>query len=213
MRLRTFLLLLGLGAIAVMIVGVSWRDRARSARTVASTDEHPASSDEIVALRRDVALLKTRSTIPPPGLLVVPVGEKPEKDTRSAPPDPAVARAQAEEQVRQVTETLERKVATEPVDRSWGDKQSAEIRNAIGEGIAGTRLSSVQCAASLCKVVLQHDTAAAQHEAAPKLGGLPPMRAGVFYHYDEDPNQPRTTLYVLREGFDFHELSLSSAGG
>jgi hypothetical protein len=116
------------------------------------------------------------------------------------------AQAKAEEQVMQVTEALERKYATEPVDRSWGNKQTDDIRNAIGETVPGTRLASVQCASSLCKVVLQHDTAAAQHDVASHLGGLPAMRAGIFYRYDEDPNQPRTTLYVLREGFDLNLL-------
>ena len=205
MRLRT-VLLLGISVLIVTIFGVSWRDRLRSARTAVTTDEHSAPSDEIVALRRDVALLKARSTSPTPGLLMVPVGEKPKEEAPAAAPDPAVARAKTEEQVTQVTEALEHKYATEPVDRSWGDKQTDDIRNAIGESVPGTRLASVQCASSLCKVVLQHETAAAQHEIASHLGGLPAMRAGVFYHYDEDPNQPRTTLYVLREGFDLNLL-------
>ena len=205
MRLRTPVLL-GVSALIVTIVGVSWRDRARSARTAVSADEHTASTDEIAALRRDVAVLKAKSASPTPELLMVPVGEKAKDDPPAAAPDPVAVQAQAEEQARQVTEALERKYVTEPVDRSWGDKESDEIRNAIGDGLRGTRLTSVQCASSLCKVVLDHDTAADQHEAARQMTRLAPNHAGVFFHYDEDPNQPRTTLYVLREGFDVHLL-------
>jgi hypothetical protein len=99
-------------------------------------------------------------------------------------------------------ETLEHRHDSEPVDPSWSEKQSAEIRSQVGKDIPGTTLSTTSCASSLCRVVLLHETTDAQMAASRKLATLPVMAPGVFYDYHTDTLPPQTVLYVLRAGTD-----------
>jgi hypothetical protein len=205
MRLTTgMFLLLGATAIGSTIFVTSWRT-SRPGGTVAGAEpaaSGAAGSADLAALQRDVNLLKARSKLPP----VVAIAPPAKSEAESRPPDAEAARAVAKEQVRQVTQTLENKYASEPVDAAWSGKRTGDIRAAIVGKDSRTMVASVACATSLCKVVLDHDTREAQAEIAPTLSELEPFRSGVFFSYDESAKPPRTTAYVLREGHDISEV-------
>jgi hypothetical protein len=120
-------------------------------------------------------------------------------------PDPASKPANANVQPSDIAEMLESHRTSELLDRAWSDKLHAELGAALSLH-TGTTISSTECAASLCRVTLQHETVAAQNELASNVAALPGLSAGAFYHYESDQEPPRTVLYVVREGHDIREM-------
>jgi hypothetical protein len=204
---RTVILFLVVSAIAVALVA------ATRTQTDPPAPELPrartSTAAEVAALRWDVE--RMRAKVDRPQVMAVPDTEEPKAEAAAEPPpDPEAAAAQMQERVREVVEELERRYASEPIDSSWSGQQSAAIRAAVGAGISGTTLSSASCASSLCKVVLQHDSAEAQMVAAREVARLPEMHPGVFYDYHPDAVPPQTVLYVLRAGTDIREMGTGS---
>jgi hypothetical protein len=149
-------------------------------------------------------MLKAKSK-QPKVVLVAPSGRA-EGPGESAPTSPEAQKAAAQEQERKVAATLEDKLASETVDPVWSRKRSQDLRNAVGTQDPRSVVSSVACASTLCKLVLNHDTLAAQREIAAKLVELEPFHAGVVFSYDKAATPPKTTLYVMREQHDFGEI-------
>jgi hypothetical protein len=172
---------------------ISWRrGRSRPAGSAAVAETSP-TAQEVDELRREVDELKLRTA---PKLVLVAPGVNP-----AAAPE-----QKARERTRMTTETLESRFAGEGIDVDWSRKATQDLRAALAGRDAQTRLTGVDCATSLCKVVMEHESPEAQRELASAIGELPPFRAGVVYRYDKNGEAPRTTLYVLREGHDFREV-------
>jgi hypothetical protein len=197
---QILLLVLGASALAVALLAIGRTQPAPSAPPVpVATDDH-AWRAEVAAVRRDVERMKVR--VERPEVVAAPASDAPRPLAPVQPHDPESERAEASERVHQLAEALDHRYTTEPVDRSWGEKQSAAIRAEIGAQVQGTTLLSASCASSLCKVVLRHDTIDAQRAAGRELAALPSLHAGVFYDYREGAAPPQTVLYVLRAGID-----------
>ncbi len=202
MRMRAWIVLvLGAGALASACLFLSWRSRAGQtpATGAGRADGEPAS--ELSELKREVQLLKAKSKLPQ----VFVVGSA-QATTDQRPPNAEEQDAIAQDRQRRVAASLEHKLASEVVDTAWSRKRTQDIREVVAGQDARTAISSVTCASTLCRLVLDHDSLAAQKETTAKLAESEPFDAGVFLSYDEAVTPPRTTLYLLREGHDFHQV-------
>jgi hypothetical protein len=161
--------------------------------------------DPIATLQREVDALKDK--IQRPQVVLRSADKTPEEETTIASPvpDPASKPTNANVQASDVAEMLESHRTSEPLDRTWSDKLHAELGAALSLH-AGTTISATECAASLCRVTLLHETVHAQNELAFNMAALPGLSAGVFYHYETDQEPPRTVLYVVREGHDMRDM-------
>lgn len=77
------------------------------------------------------------------------------------------------------------------------------MREAILANAPGSRVVKAECASTLCRVVLSHDSERAQKGLGPAIAGLVPFRFGVIYDYDFTPNRRSTTLFVARDSRAF----------
>jgi hypothetical protein len=200
--------ILAAGAIAATLIAVSWRapgSLTPGGKGVPTAGRAGADVD-LATLAREIDALKAKARAPQVLVVAKPTEQaQPSAGDQAAAADPEVRLAQAKEQQRQAASTLDKKHASEQVDQVWSEKQSRGIRDAVASKDPRTVVAAVNCASSLCKIVLNHDSEDAQRQVANNLGELEPFRAGVFYSYDESANPRRTTLYVLREGHDFRE--------
>jgi hypothetical protein len=112
---------------------------------------------------------------------------------------PPIAQSRAERH-QEVISSLEARFASEEVDVEWRTKAVREIQTSISSSAPGSRILEADCASSLCRVVLAHDTEEARRNVAVQLGSLEPFKAGVLYSYDRESKPPQTTLLIQREG-------------
>jgi len=196
----------GVAAIAVAIAIAVASEPMSSApgRTTASSAATAATAESVAALQREVEALKKE--VKRPHATVIP-GPTQDSGAASASPDhdPAPHPVKAVEPA-QITAMLEAHHASEPVDRASSDELNAGLSAALDAHRDGTTVSEARCAVSLCKVTLVHDSHDAQMQLAAKVAGLPALRAGVFYSYQDTEKPPRTVLYVVREGHDISEM-------
>lgn len=118
------------------------------------------------------------------------------------PEDPAVEEEKLREQARATAQALDARYASEGVDAEWSRKTVRALAESIAAQDARAHLARVECATTLCRVVVDHDSAQAQSDLAAAVSGLDAFRSGVIFDYAEDAAAPRTTMYVLREGTD-----------
>ena len=196
-------IVLGAATLGCLLILFSWRARDKQAAASVLVADSAASGSDLTDLKRDVEFLKVRSKSPQ--VVMVAPSDRGEESAQK-PQNPEQEKATSRERLRQIAATLEHKFAAESVDPAWSDQRSRDIREAVGAQDPRTIVSSVTCGATLCKLVLDHDTVAAQRDLTANLGDLEPFHAGVFYNHDESANPPRTTLYVLREGHDFNQI-------
>jgi hypothetical protein len=102
-----------------------------------------------------------------------------------------------------IASEIKARFASEPVDGEWSLGMTREIRLTLGTPAGGTALEEAQCASSLCRVVLAHQSAAAQRDIIAFVKPLEKLQTAIFFDYTTEPNHWETTLYVLREGHRF----------
>jgi hypothetical protein len=129
---------------------------------------------------------------------------------RTEPLTPEEKRAEERATREEVALRLDARAESERTDATWAPAMNGEIRAAVAAHAAGATVASSDCRASLCKVVLQHESAESQTEIARKLAPLKPFQSGTFYRYDSSSKPASTTLYIVREGMDFHDLVMGS---
>lgn len=200
---RTILLCVSLiGLLVVMISAFSERGSRPPERGSATA---AAASDPVVALQREVGLLK--QLVMRPRVMSVP--STPTQDSNATgesrdldmAPQPVKAIEPG-----QVVAMLEAHFAGESADRAWSDTLRRELSHVLDVSQTRTTVSAVECATSLCKVTLIHENLEAQRELGPTIASLPVLSAGVFYSYLDNEKPPRTVLYVMREGHDISEM-------
>ena len=192
--------LIGAAFVVILISG----EQTPGAAVRSSTSRSP-SADPITALQREIDRLKAKIEHPP----IAQRSPEPPREAggTAAPAAPGpTSQLSSDYQPADVAQILEAHYSSERGDQTWSDRVNAELSVALGAQRTGTTLSSTRCAASLCKVTLLHDNAAAQVELASHVATLPALSAGVFYHYEDDADPPRTVLYIVREGHDFQEM-------
>jgi hypothetical protein len=212
---RWIMLCLGLATVGLAVFALSSRRSSEAQRAARDT------SQEVSALREELAEVKRKAESP----RVYYAGSQPEPDARpaslapSAQPPGAQPVAEAERaqdpvelarerQLQAVTE-LEARLASEHVDGEWSVQAARQIRDVFGASTPGTALVEAECASSLCRVVVSHESPDAQRALGPTVSAAEPFMAGVLYDYDQKSNPPTTTMFVLRQGRSFREDSES----
>jgi len=167
-----------------------------------------ALAGELDALKKEVARLKGKPEATRV-VLVAPGSDPGEPPVAPEPEQTQSAEQREAEMLQAAAANLDKRLASEPTDPGWSRKTVREIEEAIAANARGTRVLSAACASSLCRVEVEHDTAEAQRDLGEALAEVGPFRAGVFYSYDEAAVPPTTTIYVVRDGYDFRDGSRS----
>lgn len=127
----------------------------------------------------------------------------------ATPPSPVKAQPSEAELLAQVADELEDKFHGEPLDRAWSVEMKTQIRTTVRDSLPSARVLEADCATSLCRVVLRHDSLEEQRKIGFVLASAGPFQHEVFYDYDATANPPTTTLYVAREGASLRTASSS----
>jgi hypothetical protein len=187
-----------------------WKDH--SAQRTAEARTQAQLTQEVAHLRQVLDRLKKR-----PVTLNLEYHEPSEAMPGTAAPSrrPSAPLDPQEVQKRQVTHNkdvfakLETRFKSETPDSFWSRRMSLQIRDVLAEKVPRAELLQVNCAATLCRVVVRHDDSANQARFGQQVTWLEPFRPGVLYDYDRVSDPPRTTMLVLREGHSFRD----GAGG
>lgn len=192
-------LVLALG-FALLLGGFAFTQRSRAAAPASSPE---ALAREVEALRGEVVRLRADAQ---PKIFVVP-GAAPAAEPVAAEvtEKPQPSALTAEERNAQSAADLGARFESEPIDAAWSTATEREIRDTLASSVPAARLIKADCATSLCRVVLAHDSEADQQAIAHHLGAAQPFQEGVFYDYQRAPGALQTTLYVLRPGYSFQD--------
>lgn len=109
--------------------------------------------------------------------------------------------------VEKLTRSFEARFASETFDPGWSHSMEHTLRSELVTKATGSTVLESSCATTMCRIVLRHETREAQRQLAYTVSELAPFRAGVFYAYGASADPPRTTLYVMRQGHEFKEVS------
>jgi len=175
----------------------------RSHRTLPVATSPETLTQEVRSLRGEVDRLRAAE---PTRVYVVapPAAASP---SASAPIVAADEEQREEEPERQrdAVDELKMRFESEPIDAAWNASMQRDIRDSISTSLPTARLLGADCATSLCRVVIAHDSEADQRSLAGQVAGAKPFQEGVLYDYDQTPNALKTTLYVLRQGSSFRD--------
>jgi hypothetical protein len=163
--------------------------------------------DPIAELERRLAQLEAR----PSGDRVVLVQQaasaadkRDVPESENQPSDPAdEAKLLAQKQAA-ATDALEARLLRETPDPAFNGEATRAAREGVETG-GGSRVASVECVSSMCKVVTTHDTLEDQSSIGTKIEKVPFFGEGTYFSYERDVTPPRTTLYVVRPGHSFRE--------
>lgn len=101
--------------------------------------------------------------------------------------------------------------ASQAVDQTWRDEREVAIRAYLSPGyFPGTKVESVECRSSLCRVLLQHDGPEASRRMD-RAWGRGPLRDGAATIVD--PLKHTTELYLGRQGHAFVTPSAEDLSG
>jgi hypothetical protein len=157
-----------------------------------SGDEMARLRDELQLLRRQMQVMAQQQTarLPSPG------------GTNEAPSTSAPAPTQEEvsDRDRRRFEGLARKLAAEPVDRTWAPATEQLITETLKKpAFTGSKLVATTCHTTLCRFEVVHDTDAAGRKFGSTLPTrLPSLPSGSMRNAEGD--QRKTIVYVAREG-------------
>jgi uncharacterized membrane-anchored protein YhcB (DUF1043 family) len=203
---------LGLGVMGLVGFVIARRTSEASSRAHCERDSAEDLSRQVEALRREVGELRANS---PSRVYVVTQPARPHVETTppaSAPDTTTAPPPNEEERHQQTADELDARFTGEAKDRGWSFSTIRQIREAIASLTPSSRVLEADCASTLCRVVLGHDSDDDQRRLAFVLPKARPFQEGVFYHYDRTPTALKTTLYVLREHHSFGEESDPSSG-
>lgn len=125
----------------------------------------------------------------------------------SEPPDDGLTDEERLNQYhRQNIAGAEEKIRTETVDQAWRSKMEAELTASMAAiDIEGSQLTLAQCAASLCKIRVDHQDQTNMTEFLYKLPTVKPWNTGAYIDTEQQGNTYTTTIYLAREGKDLPE--------
>ena len=114
-------------------------------------------------------------------------------------------RATAQSRQQELVASVQARFASEEVDQDWRSATVGRIKGVLGVSTPGTRLVEVDCASSVCRAVVVHDSDEARRSLASEIASSEPFNHGVLYSYDRESEPPKTLLFVRREGTTFGE--------
>ncbi len=206
---------------AALIVGAllcalaSWRPSRVDGSPRASDDAHRRCDEELAETRLEVAQLARQISRQARDVRAVErqlvdsarsstAGEGSRASSAAAEvagqsSDRSESEQSHEESADELVTTFELRLAEEAVDA----RQSAEMARAIGDAVAplngATKVVSVDCSESMCRLVLVHEDEHLQVDLASTVGGLGPFSDGAFFDYRNTADEWQTAVYVQRE--------------
>jgi hypothetical protein len=93
---------------------------------------------------------------------------------------------------------LEERFEEESADPGWSSAQERALREALGTPPEGSELEDIECATSLCRVLLRHESLDAQQLFAATASSAESLEADVFFDYETESSPPATILYLVR---------------
>jgi hypothetical protein len=203
---------LWIGAFLTVAIGLSWwglrraPQRSVAGRTPIARERDQPIADQVEALQRTTRDLQAR--LDRAEALASSKGPAPassggaDEGAVVDEADAALARLKPKERdqllVTSTLELLEDVVSREAPDARWSRDAAVTLSERLSTPeFAGTRASSIDCAQSVCRFRLQHETVDARERFQPALGSAP-LRGNLFFHYDGKKNE--TVVYVAREG-------------
>lgn len=122
----------------------------------------------------------------------------------SEPPDDGLTdEERLKEYHRQNIAGAEEKIRTETVDQTWRSRMEAELTASMAAiNIEGSQLTLAQCAASLCKIRVDHQNQTDMTEFLYKLPTVKPWDTGAYIDTEQQGTTYTTTIYLAREGKD-----------
>jgi len=169
-------------------------------QTRKATPDSARLASDVENLRRDVESLRAENLAT---RAARPAVQTPAPEPSSAGPlGPQEAAAAEGAERRRYQQHMEVLFHRQYRDVAWADETEQELRTAIGDLAGGTRARQVECAATMCKLVITHDDETQQRELAGAIGSKPPFQRSIYYAYDG----LTTTLYVLKENEPFPSM-------
>lgn len=182
-------------ALAITLVwGLSRHDEKQEAT---ETETLARLNKKVESLHREVA--RQRPTLSSAAAGPATVERELPAQAASETPAPAEPEPTPTERVQQMFDELEDRFQGEPQDRAWNAEMATQIRTTVSDAAPSAQVTEVNCARSVCKVVLRHSSVDEQHKIGFALGSRGPFGDGVYYDYDVDSRPPTTTLYVMRQ--------------
>jgi hypothetical protein len=199
-------------SIAVLVLGLvpvslSLMLRRPTPANAAASPE--ALTQELQALRGEVAKLQANAqpkvyVVSPPPPRPLPLDDAPAPAGVAATAEPA-SPPSPEQRHAQTAAELQLKLESEAIDAAWSTLMVRELRETVSGAVPAARLLQTDCATSLCRIILGHDSEEEQRGLAHQVAAAKPFQEGVFYDYDQSQGALKTTLYVLRPGYSFDD--------
>jgi len=118
-------------------------------------------------------------------------------------PDPRAPLVSAKVRNRDLVGRLEAQFFSEDVDAEWRQETLQQVQRVFETSAPGSRLLEADCATTMCRVVVAHDTEEARKGLAMQVTKMEPFIQGVLFDYDLEQRPSRTTMLVRRAGHDF----------
>ena len=208
------------GAVLVVIVAAGtaaigyWQSNKEQAGV--STKSPPAAdlAAQLEGLRSEVVKLRREShgAATMAALAVTASERATAESTRAAPNASATADGEGDTRRNERTReeeraVLDRRLASEPIDRSWSRDTEDKIRDVIRLPSVHGDVTEVKCGSTLCRAVVESANTADQQQLARHVVGQEPFARGAEYYYDTSADRYVTTVYAVREGHAFIELA------
>jgi hypothetical protein len=197
------LLISGFGLAVALIGGYAWFSPspvvARSATPVRNAENPrntapPGPAKELADLRREVDWLKANKIEP-----VSRSGGPPAPPKQ--PRDPKEQFANTSAVVERHRQKLDNVLAGQDRDPRWAGDTERSVETIMAKR-SGNKLEGVTCAATMCRVVMRHDSQEAKNDLLHSLAREEPF-ARTFYSYDGLV----TTMFIAKEGERLPDLT------
>jgi hypothetical protein len=111
-------------------------------------------------------------------------------------------RLSEEKQVIAMLSELDLRLSQEPDDPTWSQRAELDIATLLHpDAIAGSRVLSADCHATLCRVEVEHADGSAQSQLVDHLPMEPPFDGEMLFHQiDDNRGAPSTLIYLARQG-------------
>jgi hypothetical protein len=117
-------------------------------------------------------------------------------------PDPALVRAERDARRKRVYAVIEQGFQQESPDPAWSAESEGQIDSAVSR-FPDAKMVSRACRATLCRVVVSHESQGSQRQFTKQISHLPPFDNRVVFQPDFASMPITTTMYVARAG---HQL-------
>jgi hypothetical protein len=121
-------------------------------------------------------------------------------------PDPALVRADRDVRRKRVYAVIEQGFQQESPDPAWSAEAEGQIDRAVST-LPDAKMVSRACRATLCRVVVSHESPGSQRQFTKQISHLPPFDNRVVFQPDFASVPITTTMYLARAG---HQLPRAS---